>query len=231
LKINPKAVVPALVVDSKVLTESTIIVEYLDDRFPDPPLKPSDPFARAEMRLFPKACDEGLHAGIGMLSYTAMFMDRVREKRGDDINKGFARIIELERRDRRIAGSQLGMEAPHVYRGIVAFEKTFQKLAKVLSDERRWLLGNQFTLAEINLVPYLVRLEHMGLLAVWTSERPQVVDWIKRIQDRASYKTEIAGRIGADELQEMTAGGARIKARVAELRAHYLATDFGAPYY
>lgn len=231
LKINPKGVVPALVNDGKVLTESTIIAEYLDDLFAEPALKPADPLDRALMRLYPKACDEGLHAGIGMLSYTAMFMDRVRAKRSDDIDAGFARVVELERRERRIVGMQLGIEAPHVYRGIVAFEKVFQKLTKSLSDGRQWVAGDLFTLAEINLIPYFSRLEHMSLLDIWVSDRLQVTDWIRRIQARQSYQTEIAGRLSVDTLGEMAAGGTRIKARVAELRAQYLATDLGAQYY
>jgi glutathione S-transferase len=39
-KLNPKAVVPALVHDSNVIVESTVINEYLDEAFPDVPLKP-----------------------------------------------------------------------------------------------------------------------------------------------------------------------------------------------
>src|SRR5260370_32873785 len=40
LKINPKGVVPALVHNGKPITESTLICEYLDDVYPDPPLVP-----------------------------------------------------------------------------------------------------------------------------------------------------------------------------------------------
>ena len=43
VKLNSKAVVPTLVHDGKVIIESTVICEYLDECFPDPPLKPADP--------------------------------------------------------------------------------------------------------------------------------------------------------------------------------------------
>ena len=46
LKLNPKGVVPTLVHDGTPVIESTLICEYLDDTFPDPPLIPNDP-ARA----------------------------------------------------------------------------------------------------------------------------------------------------------------------------------------
>jgi glutathione S-transferase len=61
LELNPKAVVPTLVHDGRVLPESTLICAYLDDVFPSPRLKPADPFEAARMRLLPKSVDEGLH--------------------------------------------------------------------------------------------------------------------------------------------------------------------------
>ena len=42
LKLNPNAVVPTLVHDDRVIIESTVICEYIDDEWPGPPLKPSD---------------------------------------------------------------------------------------------------------------------------------------------------------------------------------------------
>ena len=50
VKLNPKAVVPTLVHDGKIVTESTLICEYLDDVFPEPSLRPADPYARWQMR-------------------------------------------------------------------------------------------------------------------------------------------------------------------------------------
>ena len=63
-KLNPKAVVPTLVHDGNVIIESTVICEYLDECFPEPPLKPADPAHRAAMRLWTKAVDEFLHPGL-----------------------------------------------------------------------------------------------------------------------------------------------------------------------
>jgi glutathione S-transferase len=43
LKLNPNGVVPTLVHDGAVVIESSEIIEYLDEHFPDPPLRPADP--------------------------------------------------------------------------------------------------------------------------------------------------------------------------------------------
>jgi glutathione S-transferase len=71
LKLNPGGIVPTLVHDGKPIIESTLICEYLDDAFPEPPLKPADPWLRARMRLWSKMVDEGLFEGVTELSFSA----------------------------------------------------------------------------------------------------------------------------------------------------------------
>jgi maleylacetoacetate isomerase len=50
LAINPSGAVPALDIDGHLLTQSMAIMEFLDERYPNPPLLPADPFDRAEAR-------------------------------------------------------------------------------------------------------------------------------------------------------------------------------------
>ena len=51
LDINPYHSVPTLVDRGLVLYDSRVIMEYLDERFPHPPLMPVDPVSRAHVRL------------------------------------------------------------------------------------------------------------------------------------------------------------------------------------
>lgn len=62
LHVNPRAEVPALIDDNFALYDSTIICEYLEDRYPEPPLYPSDPRARAKCRLVEDLADTQLDA-------------------------------------------------------------------------------------------------------------------------------------------------------------------------
>lgn len=59
LAVNPQGLVPALEIDGAVLTQSLAICEYLDERYPEPPLLPADPLGRAKLRAFAQviACD------------------------------------------------------------------------------------------------------------------------------------------------------------------------------
>jgi len=51
LQLNPYGKIPVLVEDGKVLFESCIINEYLDEKYPDPPLMPKDPYLRGRGRI------------------------------------------------------------------------------------------------------------------------------------------------------------------------------------
>ena len=58
LKINPLGRVPTLELDDgRTLPESEVICEYLEDAFPTPTLRPTDPWARAQVRLIARLCD------------------------------------------------------------------------------------------------------------------------------------------------------------------------------
>ena len=230
LKLNAKGVVPTLIDNGRVFTESTVICEYLDDAYPEPPLRPKDPGMRAEMRLFTKACDEGLHQGVAVMSYAGMFMERLRKMPPEKLKEHLSRIIDLDRRDRQSTIQEKGVDAPHIFRGVIAFEKAFHKIEKALGDGRPWVAGDLFSLAEINLAPYVARLDFMGILDVWTAERPKTAAWYRRIEARPCFVKEVLAWKPPGEDEEMKAGGARIRARVTDLRRDYLAKDFGAAF-
>ncbi len=51
LQLNPYGKIPVLAEDGKVLFESCIINEYLNEKYPDPPLMPADPYLRGRGRV------------------------------------------------------------------------------------------------------------------------------------------------------------------------------------
>ena len=77
-KLNSKAVVPTLVHDGNVIVEFTVINEYIDETFPDVPLKPRAAVERAEMRLWTKAVDENLHPACGEITFASCHRHIVR---------------------------------------------------------------------------------------------------------------------------------------------------------
>lgn len=70
LAINPSGAVPALDIDGHMLTQSMAIMEYLEERYPTPPLLPADPFDRAEARALAQDTVADTHP---------LFVPRVRQ--------------------------------------------------------------------------------------------------------------------------------------------------------
>lgn len=68
LEANPYGTVPTLVDRDLSLYESQIIMEYLDERFPHPPLLPVDPVGRANARLFMYRVDRDWYSLMGRIS-------------------------------------------------------------------------------------------------------------------------------------------------------------------
>ena len=63
-KLNPTGKVPALVLEDRLLPESSVIMDYLEDRFPDPAMRPTDIDARATMNLFYRFSDSYIQPAL-----------------------------------------------------------------------------------------------------------------------------------------------------------------------
>ncbi len=91
LAVNPIGKIPVLKLDDgSYLPESNVILEYLEDKFPEPPLRPSTPEARARMRLLMQIGDLYVFAAVGKL-----FRQMNPEKRDAAIvEQGFADLAK-----------------------------------------------------------------------------------------------------------------------------------------
>ena len=76
LKLNPNGVVPTLVHDGTVIIDSSVICEYIDEVFPDPPLIPADPAERARMRAWMRFMEEVPTAAVRVPSFNMVFLPR-----------------------------------------------------------------------------------------------------------------------------------------------------------
>ncbi|MFZ0607207.1 MAG: glutathione S-transferase family protein, partial [Xanthobacteraceae bacterium] len=76
MRLNPNGVVPTLVHDGNAITESSLILYYIDDVFPTPPLMPKAPAARHRVRLYNKLIDEYMHNACTILTFATAFRPR-----------------------------------------------------------------------------------------------------------------------------------------------------------
>ena len=223
LKLNPKAYVPTLIHDGNAIRESTLICEYLDEAYPDPSLSPSVPSERAQMRLWAKAVDEGLFEGVVVFSFSAMFRQMMKKMTPEQREQRFRNVGDVARRDRFMSTYEDGVESPYVLRGIGAYEIAFKMIDEALASGEEWLSGNNFSLAEINLAPFVARLEYLQILNHWIADRPLVQSWWQRVKDRPCFQAEISTKLKSDEIDEMINFGAAISTRIGERRQEYIA--------
>ena len=219
LKLNPKGVVPTLVHDGRPVNESTLICEYLDETFPEPPLIPADPWLRARMRTWSKMVDEGLHEGVSEISFCAMFRERMRNMTDEQREGRFRNVGDPRRRDRFKSTYEVGAQSPFVLHALFAYEKMFRTLEATLAEGGPWILGERVSLADINLMPYVARLEFLGLLDLWTRERPHVLAWWARVNAWPSYKAGIVEPMSEAERVEMQTHGPKIHDELGALLA------------
>ncbi|WP_262297270.1 glutathione S-transferase family protein [Microvirga sesbaniae] len=97
LAVNPKGQVPVLVDGDLSLYDSTVILEYLEDAYPDPALYPKSPAARARCRLFDVFGDEVMLAPLRFLMHRT-------EPKPDDLERWHAKEAKAREAEPVLAG-------------------------------------------------------------------------------------------------------------------------------
>jgi glutathione S-transferase len=210
LKLNPKGVVPTLVDNEVVVTESIVINEYLDDAYPKRPLKPNDPAGRAKMRWWTKQIDDSIFPATGTVSMSIAFhhqyapevIDELTRQRGPGYRARFALL-------------QRGLDNPN-------FPDAIKRLYKMITDLNAaleggpWLTGDMFTLADIAYAPYITRLDHLKFLGL-LDKNPRTAAWYGRMRSRDTYRAALTAQFNPKYLPLMEEKGREAWPRVKAL--------------
>jgi glutathione S-transferase len=190
-KLNPNAVVPTLVQDGRPIIESTIIIEYLEDAFPMPPLLPRDPYQRAVARLWMKKVDDYLHAACNALTFAIAFRPiLVRKNTREQLETRFAAIPDPNTRERQRQAVLLGFEAPQVGAALRNYDKFIGEMEETLVQSP-YLAGDRYSLADVAATPYVNRATMLALDGTLLAARPHVLAWFRRVRDRPSFDAAI----------------------------------------
>ena len=207
LALNPAGVVPTLVHDGAVIRESSIIVEYLDDLMPDPPLRPDGALQRARMRGWMRLIDDSVQRAIGNLSMAIYIRDAHRAKPREARDAYFAAMPDRDRAERQQAAIEHGVAAPQ-------FAPAVRVLARMIDDidgglgDGGWLAGDRLSLADIAVAPYVTRLHMVGMDALWADgRRPRMQAWWDRIRARESWQRQLHDAFAPDARERMLSRG------------------------
>jgi glutathione S-transferase len=180
LALNPKGVVPTLVDNGQPIIESTVICEYLEDAYADVPLRPKAPLARAKMRIWTLIPDAGLHLWCSTVSFAIAWRHQDRTKQ--------MAMWTAQVRAERMEAIELGVDAPLVAPHLRNYVGILRKMGTALRASR-WLCGDDYSLADIAMLPYVYRFDDMALNWVWEQDRDlrPIADWLDRCRARPGF--------------------------------------------
>ena len=193
LALNPFGLVPMLDHDGRILVESNVINEYIDEVFDGPPLRPADPYDLARMRVWTRMTDENIHAAAGVVTTSIAY--RHVPSHGDQISGQ----LDPYKQARKIASFEDGIDNVHFRTAMRRYDMLMDQIDAALAGEGPgkalagggpdWLIGD-YSLADVALAPYMERLYCCALEFLW-EDRPRVAEWFARLRARPAYKTAI----------------------------------------
>lgn len=163
---NPAGKVPVLRFGNRTMSESQAICEYLDETVPNPPLMPRDPEARYEVRRICGWFDDKFHREVtSMLLY-----ERVNKKL---MGQGYP-----ESRNVKAGASQIKYHLDYL---------------NWLLETRRWLAGNEMTLADFAAAAHLSALDYIS--DVDWNRSAALKDWYAKIKSRPAFRSLLADQV------------------------------------
>src|SRR5438874_2557970 len=147
MKLNPSAVVPTLVHDGRPVIESSVILYYIDEAFPNPPsLMPADPHQRARVRQFNKLIDEYVHNSCTILTFATAFRPWFAGLTSEQIEQRLAKSPSKKRTEYKRDVALNGLDSKFAREALEHHEK----LLKLIDEAGGgWLAGGELSLADI----------------------------------------------------------------------------------
>jgi len=189
--INPNGQVPVLVHDGAVITESTVINEYLEDVFPEVPLRPSDPVHAAQMRVWSKFVDEYFCPALSMIGWHTMVRKVAQSLNKDQLDEVLERIPLKEQRDKwaTIAGESFTpAQLAESRRKIGVSIERLENLLKV----SEWIAGPGYSLADVNSYSMVAGVPRFFPDLMNEKLTPRSVGWLQRMNERPAVKAALA---------------------------------------
>jgi GSH-dependent disulfide-bond oxidoreductase len=211
VKLNPDGTIPVVVHEGRVLTESTPMMEYVDEAFEGPPLKPASPQARWRMRWWMRFFDSYLAPSLSMIGWSVFIGPSVRGRDPDELRAAVDRIPLEARRTawRKAMFNEFTEEELTESRRRVAFGT--QILEQHLSSHR-FIAGDTFSLGDINGFNLGYALPFSQPERCNDAKTPHIMEWLRTIYARPATKatwakgrTVMAQRIAALERKPVPA--------------------------
>src|SRR5204863_1925697 len=168
--------------------ESGTICEYLDETFPDPPLRPDTPYQRAEMRNWIRHID-GLIGNLIIFNWVHSLAKTASQWSDAELAERLKKIPSKERQEAwlRAARKPYTEEERAAARG-KPVELLDRMEAMLEANAAAWLVGGRYGIADIAAVPFVKRIEEeIAPDELSAGRHPRVTAWWQAIQARPAY--------------------------------------------
>ena len=185
LKLNPNGVVPTLDHDGAIIIDSLVIAEYLDEVAPDHSFTPEDPLRRARMRALMHFIDEMPAAAVRVPTFNLAFLPNFKKM----TREAFMAMAESKplRREFMLTMGQTGFPKVEMDAALARLRRSYERMdAEIERSGGPWLLGKEITLADVAVMPSLVRISDLGI-PDW-QDLPRVVTWFDNIRTHPAFK-------------------------------------------
>ncbi len=186
LALNPNGVVPTLDHDGAIVIDSTVITEYLDEVSLDHSFTPEDAVARAYMRALMHFIDEMPAAAVRVPTFNLAFLPSFQKMSRD----AFVAMAESKplRREFMLTMGQTGFPKTEMDAALGRLRRAYERMdAETEKSGGPWLLGKQISLADVAVMPALVRMHDLGMAHQWEN-LPRVVTWFDNIRAHSAFK-------------------------------------------
>ncbi len=205
LALNPNGVVPTLVHDGRPVIDSSVIMEYLEEVFPaGRSFVPAAPLARARMRALVRFIDEVPTEAVRIPSYNLAFLPHFQSMSEAEFqaladSKPLRREFLLKMGRTGFPEAVMNEALDRLRRGVIRMDEEIGKTGGP------WLLGSEMTLADIAIMPVIVRMADIRLDRIWT-DRPAVARWLENIRaDPAFAPTYYPGSLLTEKYPHLCA--------------------------
>lgn len=186
LKLNPNGVVPTLVHDGRVVTESSVIMEYLEDAFPQAQLRPRDAYAIARMRLWLKFSDDVAYPAVYAPTWMILNRDAMKNLSAKEREQVLSRIPQEDRRKRWADVSTHGFSEEVLTGAVEKMRGCLARCNDTLAASL-WLAGDSLTLADYAVLPFIDRIHNLRPEFFSAAAYRHVEDWYARLKNRPAF--------------------------------------------
>jgi glutathione S-transferase len=191
VKLNPNGQVPVLVHDGAIITESTVINEYLEDVFPQPALRPGNPVERAQMRIWSKFVDEYFCPALSMWGWHRMVRKVAQGIAKDKLEKVLGRIPLKEQRDKWATVAGTSFTEAQLADSRRRIGVSLERMEKILATSP-WLAGPTYSLADVNSYSIVAGVPRLFNDIMSEASHPRSCEWLKRMNERPAVKAALA---------------------------------------